>query len=348
MSADAKPKLYISYTWLDRVGEGGARQRVADGRAEQLAERLRAAGLDVRLDVYFHFSRYGFSPPQRRPGDPRDPWLIWAEEQIAEADCVLMLCTPEYAASDPDGGECPGAWCDWHLLDDALKFRVRVPALWWDWHCIAREADARPEKFVPVGFGPYDSRNVPAFVRGATYYNLDSPQEFEGLLRRVWVEYQKRNPRRGVFVSYAHDDGDEWLDTLLRHLAPLEERGVEIWTDRKIKPGSKWHEEIQSSLKRAKVGVLLVTPALLKSDYIASDELPVMLRDAESEGLIIFPIPVDVKPRSYERSKLKDFHAAHPLSKPLSRLPDKEREDAFASITSELAEALGVDMSAEP
>ena len=346
MSVSAKPQVYISYTWLNRERADGTWERVADERAEALAERLRAAGFDARVDVYFHLPRYGFSSPQRRPGDPRDPWFIWAEEQVTGADCVLMLCTPEYVASDPDGGACPGEWCDWHLLDDALKLTPRRPALWWDWHYIAREADARPEKFIPVGFGPYDSRNVPAFVRGATYYNLDSEKEFEGLLRRMRGEYQKRHPRQGVFVSYAHAGDEDWLDTLLRHFASLKQRGVEIWTDRDIKPGSKWHAEIQSALGRAKVAVLLVTPALLASPYIASDELPVMLRAAESEGLTIFPIPV--KSSAYERSKLKDFQAAHPLSKPLAGLRGNKRDEALVSITSKLEEALGLDASGEP
>ena len=58
------------------------------------------------------------------------------------------------------------------------------------------------------------------------------------------------------------------------HLALLKRRGVEIWTDREIKPGENWHEEIQNSLARAKVAVLLVTPALLQSEYIAKNELP--------------------------------------------------------------------------
>src|SRR5262245_36593253 len=172
MSEYTRPKVYISYTWLNGKDEEGNWMRVPDERAQHLAERLREAGFDSRLDVYFHHSRYGFAPPQRRSDDRRDPWIIWAEEQITESDCVLLLCTPEYVASDTRAGECPGEWCNWHLLDDSLKFNdrgwpamfdERRPAMWWDWHCIAREADTKPEKYIPVGFGPYNPQLVPAF-----------------------------------------------------------------------------------------------------------------------------------------------------------------------------------------
>lgn len=340
MNTNAKPRVYISYTWLDGKDKEGKRIRVPDERGRELAERLREAGFDSRLDMYFKDNQYGFAPPQRRPGDNRDPWYIWAEEQIKDADCVLLLCTPEYIASDPDSGECPGAWCDWHLLDDNLKVNTRVPALWWDWHYIAKDLDAKPEKFIPVGFGAYDAQRVPAFVRGATYYDLESTNDFEGLRRRIRSEYQKQRPRQGVFISYAHKDDQTWLDSLLGHLALLKRRGVEIWTDRDIRPGDNWHDEIQNSLARAKVAVLLVTPAFLESSYIASDELPILLQAARSEGLVIFPIPV--KHSSYDQSEVAPFQAAHPLSEPLSGLRSTKRDQAFVGIVSKLADALGV------
>lgn len=340
MNTNAKPRVYISYTWLDGKDKDGRRIRVPDERGFKLAERLREAGFDSRLDLYFHRNQYGFAPPQRRPHDKRDPWLVWAEEQIRDADCVLLLCTPEYIASDPDSGNCPGAWCEWHLLEENLKPNTNVPSLWWDWHYIAKDSDAKPEKFIPVGFGAYDSQKIPAFVRGANYYDLESTNDFQGLCRRIRSEYQKQNPRRGVFISYAHQGDQKWLDSLLGHLEFLKQRGVKIWTDREIRPGDKWHEEIQNSLATAKIAVLLVTPAFLASHYIASQELPILLQAAQSEGLVIFPIPV--KPISYDQSELAPFQAAHPLSEPLSGLHGAKRDRAFVSIASKLADALGV------
>jgi internalin A len=126
----------------------------------------------------------------------------------------------------------------------------------------------------------------------------------------------------------------------------VKRRGVEIWTDREIKPGENWHEEIQNSLARAKVAVLLVTPAFLRSEYIARSELAPLLQAAKSEGLVIFPIPV--KPSSYEQSELAPFQAAHPLSEALSGLSAAKRDQAFVNIASKLADALGINKPKEP
>jgi hypothetical protein len=349
MKTSAKPTVYISYTWLSVKDKDGKPVRVPDERAFELAERLRGAGFDSRIDLYFKDNHYGFVPPERRPGDNRDPWIVWIEEQIRDADCVLLCCTPEYVASDPDLGECPGAWCNWHHLDDNLKVNTRVPFLWWDWHFIARDLEsggAQLQKFIPVGFGPYDSQCIPAFIKGATYYNLDSTKDFEGLLRRIKSEHRRRHPRQGIFISYAHKDEQQWLNSLLGHLAFLKRQGVEIWTDREIRPGDRWHDEIQNSLAKAQVGVLLVTPAFLESTYISNNELPNLLRAAESEGLVIFWIPV--KPSSWDRSELAPFQAAHPTSEPLSGLRGAKRDQALVSIASKLADALGVNEAKKP
>lgn len=348
MASSGKPKVFISYTWLDQKGPDGRQVRVPDQRAFDLAERLRKeAGFDSRLDLYFRDSYYGFEPPELVPSDNRNPWIIWAEEQIRNADCVLLFCTSEYVASDPNRGECPGQWCNWHQLDDESKLNTSVPFLWWDWHHIAQECKTEPQKFIPVGVGPYDSECVPAFVRGAAYCNVDSTKEFEGLARRIRRVYLRRYPRKGVFISYAHKKNDQkWLDSLLGYMAFLKRQGVEIWTDRDIKPGDEWHSEIQSALLKAKVAVLLVTPAFLASTYIANHELPNILQAAKSEGLVIFWIPVE--PSGYKQSPIAQFEAAYPPSDPLFKLQGAKRGEAFVSIASKLADAVGVNKTNTP
>jgi hypothetical protein len=180
-------KVFISYTWLAKQKDG-KRGQGRDPRAFQLAERLRNEGFDSKVDVYFVRNLYGFVPPKVLPGEARDPWIAWSEGQIRDADCMLLLSTPEYVESDPDVGACPGRWCDWHRLNDAARLTTRVPFLWYDWHFMksALESGRAPrEKFIPVGFGPYDPNCIPEFVRGATYCNLESTTEFDGLIRRI-------------------------------------------------------------------------------------------------------------------------------------------------------------------
>jgi len=354
MAKVTKPIVFISNTWVNHQKDDGSWERGIDERAIDVADRLRQSGFDVRLDWYFMKSFHGFNPPDVVNGDPRNPWTIWQETQIREADCVLLLCVPEYLDTDPDKCACPGLWCDWHDFSDDDRLMIdkglapyrdmrRIPGLWYDWHFMKLELETGVSprgKFIPVGFGSYNPDFVPMFIRGATYYNLDSNADYEGLTRRIESIHRQRNPRRGVFISYAHSDDSVWLDSLLRHLEPLKEHQIEVWTDREIKPGARWHDEIQNSLWRAKVAILMVSPAFLASAYIANNELPPLLRAASSEGLTIFWIPV--MSSNYEQSEINQYQAAHPPSKPLSTLNAEECDEAFAAITSKLIEALGL------
>ena len=245
MQARVQPVVYISYRWIRVAGDDGRIIGAPDPRARELADKLRASGLDVRLDLYFLNNLHGFKAPQKVKDNPQDPWLIWLQHQIAVADAVLMLCTSEYVDADPDRGEQGGEWWRWSQLDEAYRIGTPVPGLWWDWLAIARECTDSPQKFIPVGFGPYQNDRIPAFVRGAPYLNLSDDDTFEALLRRIRDVWRERLPRSGVFISYAHNDDQEWLDRLLGHLAWLRrQHQVEFWTDREIEPGDKWHETI--------------------------------------------------------------------------------------------------------
>lgn len=331
-----RPRVFISYTWRPAANKD---------KAYRLAENLRAHGFDVRIDVYFKDSQYSFSPPQPDLNDQRDPWIVWAESEIKAADCVLLLCTEQYAASDADGGAQGGEWFRWHELPYERKLAMKVPYVWWDWHAMLEnwESDKQAAtKFVPLGFGQYttNAQHIPGFLRGATYCNLDSKSDFDGLLRRIRAEFRKRHPRLGVFVSYAHDDEPVWINARKNHLAFLERKGIRIWTDEDIKPGERWHDEIQDALATAKVAVLQVSPNFLSSQYIASHELPHFLEAAQSDGLTIFWVPV--KPSSYKESEIGKFQAAHSPDQPLSALRGAKRDGALVRIASKLSEALGI------
>src|SRR4029078_1607833 len=153
MKKISRPIVYISYTWLNKINKDGKSFRDPDKRGYDLAERLRSAGVDSRLDMYFYYSEHGFVPPQPINGDDRPAWIIWSGEQIKESDCVLLLCTSEYIASDPDNVDCPGEWCEWHKMSVEERIVNSRPALWWDWYYIANELEtgiAKPQKFIPV------------------------------------------------------------------------------------------------------------------------------------------------------------------------------------------------------
>jgi nucleoside phosphorylase len=163
----SRPRVYLSYT----LRTPGLRDRVFE-----LAEKLRANGIDSRLDRYYGESLHGFSPPDPLPD--RDSWEAWQEDEIRSADCVLVVCSKEFNES-PEGS---GVWRDVQFMKRDLD---------------SRRAALR--KFIPVGFGAYEANKqfIPSFIRGATYYDLTPATStgfgFDDLIRRFRTEFPREN-----------------------------------------------------------------------------------------------------------------------------------------------------------
>src|ERR1044071_5703536 len=108
----------------------------------------------------------------------------------------------------------------------------------------------------------------------------------------------QNSPRLPVFVSYAHEDNESpdpnqrWLDRLLQMLKPLNlQDEVCAWSDQDIKPGQGWGAAITGQLEHyAEAAVLLISPAFLASDFIRNSELPVLLKRAQDDGVLVLSV----------------------------------------------------------
>jgi internalin A len=76
-----------------------------------------------------------------------------------------------------------------------------------------------------------------------------------------------------IFISYSHRDPD-WLEHLRVFLKPYTRQNLQIWADPYIEVGGQWRRNISAALLRTCVGVLLLSPDFLASDFITSEELP--------------------------------------------------------------------------
>lgn len=158
-----RPRVYISYTWrTPRLKRKGL----------WLADKLRESGVDSRIDLYYGKSLHGFTPPPPLPD--RDAWDYWQEEQIKLADRVIVFCTEEYDSAPSDSGVAR----DLRYIESDLK--------------TSRDGLA---KLIPVGLGAFEAnaRFIPSFMRGATYYDIASPQRghfgLADLIRRLRTEF---------------------------------------------------------------------------------------------------------------------------------------------------------------
>jgi hypothetical protein len=333
VSEEPGPRAYISYS----THTPGQRQRVF-----ALAEQLRAAGIDARIDQFFERSLHGFIPPGAVTGDARPPWTIWQQRQIDGADFVLVLCSQEYAQAKPGSG----VWFDVSFMRDELK-----------------RLGAGARKFIPAGFGPYPQFGpcAPDFLRNAHYHDLTEPTGVEDLARRLHSESGRPpsgtapqpapkppsaapaagpvSARSGIFVSYSHRDR-KWLDELKTMLSPLLRDGsLKLWDDTLIKTGDLWKDEIEKALASAKVAVLLVSASFLASDFIAKNELPPLLEAARKEGLKICWIYVSSA--LYERTEIAKYQAAHDVKRPLDRLTRDQRGAALSRIAFDIGQLGG-------
>ena len=77
---------------------------------------------------------------------------------------------------------------------------------------------------------------------------------------------------------------------LREQLKPLEDKGLNVWSDKDIIPGQEWPDEIVESLARAKVAVLLISVKFLNSEFIREQELPRFLEPARLKQLTILPV----------------------------------------------------------
>lgn len=328
MSEEQGPRVYISYS----THTPGQRQRVFE-----LAEQLRAAGIDARIDQFFERSLHGFIPPGAVAGDERPPWTIWQHRQVDGADFVLVLCSQEYAQAEPGSG----------VLFDLSFMRDELQRL-----------GAGARKFIPAGFGPYPQLGqfAPDFLRNAHYHDLTEPTGVADLARRLHSESDRPprpaapwpaatprpaaptsspvSARSGIFVSYSHKDR-KWLDELKTMLSPLLRDGsLKLWDDTLIKTGDLWKDEIEKALASAKVAVLLVSASFLASDFIAENELPPLLEAARNDGLKI--CWVYVSSALYERTEIAKYQAAHDVRRPLDRLARDQRGAALSKIAFEI------------
>ena len=111
-----------------------------------------------------------------------------------------------------------------------------------------------------------------------------------------------------IFVSYARANKDlavRFLERFREQAAPSKSYRYVFWRDAEILVGESWHEEIQAALDACDMGLILVSPAFLGSQYIDENELP---RFVGSGARPV--IPVMLQSVDFERHDLKGLQRA--------------------------------------
>ena len=138
-----------------------------------------------------------------------------------------------------------------------------------------------------------------------------------------------------VFISHSPKDV-VWRNRLQTMLAPLVNTGaVYAWDNSQILPGWEIRQAINQALASAKVAVLLVSADFFDSNW---QEFQLFLDAAKRNNLRI--IWVYVRACLYDLTALKDYQAAHDITKPLNSLLEAEQDQILLEICQQIASAV--------
>jgi hypothetical protein len=155
------PRVFISYSH-DTLEH---QERVLD-----LADRLRADGINVEVDQY--------------TAAPAEGWPLWCERQITAAAVVLMVCTETYhrrVTGDEEQGKGLGVVWEARIIRQLLY-----------------DAGTVSDKFVPVLFSDASPEQIPTPIKGWTRYVVDTEDGYEDLYRRLSGQPRLMQPALGT------------------------------------------------------------------------------------------------------------------------------------------------------
>ncbi len=149
--------------------------------------------------------------------------------------------------------------------------------------------------------------------------------------------YIKENMKKNrIFVSYSHKD-QKWLERVQSAIKSMNLSGIyiDLWSDKQIKTSQVWKEEIKKALNSSVAAILLISTDFLASDFIVSEELPTLLKNAELKKTKI--INLIIKPSRFKHiPSLSRFQAVNDLSKPLCKIPEYEQEEMLVKLTEDI------------
>jgi internalin A len=176
-----------------------------------------------------------------------------------------------------------------------------------DFAHIHREYTFEPQAMVPVPRRPevlvpyaellvFRRKGIESFhkVVGEDVIVVSVKELLEGVDLGGEPEIEPDGPSRRLKVFYSYSHADEDLrDKLATHLKILERRGlIEPWHDRRIPPGTEWKGQIDASLERADLILLLVSANFVSSDYCYKIEMARALKRHDAGAARVIPIIV--------------------------------------------------------
>ncbi len=144
------------------------------------------------------------------------------------------------------------------------------------------------------------------------------------------------NEPLNVFISYSHKD-EEYLRELENHIANLKRKNlIRAWSDREIRPGMDWSNEISNQMEKADLILLLVSASFLASNYIYGVELRKAIDRHNSGDSVV--VPILLRPCDWHGKPFSKFQILPRNAKPISTFENKDL--AYTEISENLERIL--------
>lgn len=159
--------------------------------------------------------------------------------------------------------------------------------------------------------------------------------EVAGAFRSSLVSSTSMSPKL-VFISYSHAD-ELHKDNIVKHLSPLvRAQQIIVFTDRGIKPGSKWDSQISEHLLKSDIVLVLISSDFIASDYCYEKEMASALQRHNRGEVIV--IPVFLRPCHYKNLALSQIQGVPKDAVPIEKLSC--REDGYVQVVEAVQDAL--------
>ena len=146
-------------------------------------------------------------------------------------------------------------------------------------------------------------------------------------------------PKGAVFISYSKEDV-AWRKRVQAFLNSIEAEGeAEVWADDRIDAGEDWYPEIRKAIDRSAVAVLLLTKDFLRTDFIAKQEIPELLRRREELGMKLIPLLIHDCPWKAVRW-LRALNIVPTKATPLDTMSEQQQDTFLSRMTEDIANFL--------
>lgn len=249
------PKVFISYSHVDDTFE----QKMLG-----FANKLRADGIDADIDLY--------NPV------PSEGWPRWMENQIRNADFVIVVCSESYWKKCY---ETHGKGVSWEI--NMVYQRL------YDEHCDS-------SKYIPVIWNKDDDRYILLPLKAYTHYNIGTDDGYQGLWRHLLSIPKYTKPDLGEVNTDKYEplpekeaktmffstpiDLDKWNDARWKGMIYLISPDASLppvlgFLFRNYEAGIKifeqWKESYKSTSPDDYLKITFIVPPLPKDCYVYSD-----------------------------------------------------------------------------